>query len=273
MRGLSVRWRSGDQWAVSTAPLAVAQAFDVPVQTTGVAEEPPTRRPFSPWYLQRCVMPSPILDASWAIFRITSPDRQSSARCAQAGPDAGCAAGQYDAVRLRQRDSPVRAPPSCSSSSTVTSRATSTTSRSFLGCRVRTRSRRRAAGSAARRDGDGSSSRTRRCPDARLVVVNARPTVEGDGTYEKIGRLFESVDRDFPGAVWSLSIGWGCEALLTAADLAPARSALARAHDKVRRHSTPAAIPEDWNAKGDRTGRPHLDRTTSVSMPSRRCRR
>ena len=50
-------------------------------------------------------------------------------------------------------------------------------------------------------------------PDARLVVVNTLPTVTGDGAYEKIGQLFESVDRQFPGAVWSLSIGWGCEAL------------------------------------------------------------
>ena len=60
-------------------------------------------------------------------------------------------------------------------------------------------------------------------PDARLVVVNARPTVEGDGAYEKIGRMFEEADRQFPGAVWSLSIGWGCDELVTAADLAPVR--------------------------------------------------
>jgi kumamolisin len=69
-------------------------------------------------------------------------------------------------------------------------------------------------------------------PDARLVVVNARPTVEGDGAYEKIGRLFESVDRQFPGAVWSLSIGWGCEDFVTAADLAPVQAALAAAQKR-----------------------------------------
>ena len=51
------------------------------------------------------------------------------------------------------------------------------------------------------------------------VVVNARPTVEGDGAYEKIGQLFDSVDKQFPGAVWSLSIGWGCDALVRAAQL------------------------------------------------------
>ncbi|MDA4110058.1 S53 family peptidase [Mycolicibacterium holsaticum] len=69
-------------------------------------------------------------------------------------------------------------------------------------------------------------------PDAQLVVVNARPTVEGDGAYEKIGQLFESVDRQFPGAVWSLSIGWGCEKLVTAADLAPVQAALTAAQER-----------------------------------------
>jgi kumamolisin len=63
-------------------------------------------------------------------------------------------------------------------------------------------------------------------PDARKVVVNALPTVEGGGGYRKIGEMLEDTDRRFPGAVWSLSIGWGCDKLLTAADLAPVRSAL-----------------------------------------------
>lgn len=63
-------------------------------------------------------------------------------------------------------------------------------------------------------------------PDARKVVVNARPTVEGDGGYRKIGQMMEDTDRQFPGAVWSFSIGWGCDKLLTAADLAPVRTAL-----------------------------------------------
>ncbi|MGE2726397.1 S53 family peptidase [Mycolicibacterium pulveris] len=82
-------------------------------------------------------------------------------------------------------------------------------------------------------------------PDAQLVVVNARPTVEGDGAYEKIGRLFESVDRQFPGAVWSLSIGWGCEKLVTAADLAPVHAALTAA----QRRGTSA-----FDASGDNGG-------------------
>ena len=82
-------------------------------------------------------------------------------------------------------------------------------------------------------------------PDARLVVVNARPTLEGDGAYEKIGRMFEEADRQFPGAVWSLSVGWGCDALVNATDLAPVESALARAQE----HGTSA-----FDATGDNAG-------------------
>ncbi|QZH57935.1 S8 family serine peptidase [Mycolicibacterium farcinogenes] len=82
-------------------------------------------------------------------------------------------------------------------------------------------------------------------PDAQKVVVNARPTVQGDGAYEKIGKMLESADQQFPGAVWSFSIGWGCDKLITAADLAPVRSALATAHT----HGTTA-----FNASGDLAG-------------------
>lgn len=82
-------------------------------------------------------------------------------------------------------------------------------------------------------------------PDARKVVVNARPTVEGGGPYVKIGQLLEDTDRQFPGAVWSFSIGWGCDKLVTAADLAPVRSALRDAH----RSGTSA-----FDASGDLAG-------------------
>ncbi len=82
-------------------------------------------------------------------------------------------------------------------------------------------------------------------PDAQTVVVNARPTVEGDGAFQKIGQMLEDTDRRFPGAIWSFSIGWGCDKLLTAADLAPVRSALAAAHT----HGTTS-----FNASGDLAG-------------------
>ena len=82
-------------------------------------------------------------------------------------------------------------------------------------------------------------------PDAQMVVVNARPTLEGGRTYERIAEMFDSVDRQFPGAVWSLSIGWGCDALITATDLKPVQAALQRA----QAHGTTA-----FDASGDTAG-------------------
>jgi kumamolisin len=83
-------------------------------------------------------------------------------------------------------------------------------------------------------------------PDAKKVVINARPTVEGGGgVYEKVAQMLESADRQFPGAVWSFSIGWGCDKLVTEADLAPVRSALSGAHA----NGTTA-----FNASGDLAG-------------------
>lgn len=84
-------------------------------------------------------------------------------------------------------------------------------------------------------------------PDAKLVLVNARSTTnnDGGGAFEKLGRLMESTERQFPSAVWSFSIGWGCDRLFTAADLAPVRSALAAA----LRAGTTA-----FNATGDLAG-------------------
>ena len=66
-------------------------------------------------------------------------------------------------------------------------------------------------------------------PDAKTVLVNARPTVEGPGAYQKIAQMMEDADQRYPGAVWSFSIGWGCDKLITAADLVPVRAALVRA--------------------------------------------
>jgi kumamolisin len=82
-------------------------------------------------------------------------------------------------------------------------------------------------------------------PDAQMVVVNARPTVEGDGAYEKIAKMFDDADRQFPGAVWSLSIGWGCDKLIRAADLVPVRAAMANA----QKHGTTI-----FDASGDTGG-------------------
>jgi kumamolisin len=82
-------------------------------------------------------------------------------------------------------------------------------------------------------------------PDARKVVMSARRTIVGDGAFEKIGELLAEADQRYPGAVWSFSIGWGCDRLITAADLAPVRAALAAAQAR----GTTA-----FNASGDLAG-------------------
>lgn len=82
-------------------------------------------------------------------------------------------------------------------------------------------------------------------PDAKKVLVNARNTVEGDGSYEKIATMMEDTERRYPGAVWSFSIGWGCDKLITAADLVPVRAALAKAHKSGT---------TSFNASGDLAG-------------------
>ena len=84
-------------------------------------------------------------------------------------------------------------------------------------------------------------------PDAKLVLVNARSTTTNDGgsAFEKLAALMEDVERRFPSAVWSFSIGWGCDRLFTAADLAPVRSVLAGA---LRRGTTA------FDASGDLAG-------------------
>ena len=82
-------------------------------------------------------------------------------------------------------------------------------------------------------------------PAAKTVLVNALPTVDGGGTYPKIAAMMDDTQRRYPGSVWSFSIGWGCDRLLTAADLAPVRSALAAAE----RNGTTA-----FDASGDLAG-------------------
>lgn len=82
-------------------------------------------------------------------------------------------------------------------------------------------------------------------PDARTVLVNARPTVEGPGAYQKIAAMMDDAESRYPGAVWSFSIGWGCDKLITAADLTPVRAALTAAHKKGT---------TSFNASGDLAG-------------------
>lgn len=104
-------------------------------------------------------------------------------------------------------------------------------------------------------------------PSAKIVLVNARPTAEGDATYVKLGKLMEDVDRRYPGAVWSFfSIGWGCDRLLSRADLAPVRSALARAQRNGTTTFVASGDLPAWNARAaKKPGRIRRVRTTTAS--------
>jgi kumamolisin len=62
-------------------------------------------------------------------------------------------------------------------------------------------------------------------PDATLVVVNAF-AFGGSTNYAQAGQMYQLADRQFPGAVWSTSLGIGCDRMVTAADLAPVEFAV-----------------------------------------------
>lgn len=83
-------------------------------------------------------------------------------------------------------------------------------------------------------------------PDARLVVVSATAYTKLRSTLgADLARMFREADRKYRGAVWSLSIGWGCESFYTAADLEPIEEALHAA----AQHGTTA-----FDASGDTGG-------------------
>ena len=83
----------------------------------------------------------------------------------------------------------------------------------------------------------------------------------------------ESVDRRYPGAVWSFSIGWGCDRVLTRADLAPVRSALARAHRNGTTAFDASGDLAGLECKGGHDWSDPPSPTTSAWTRWRRCRR
>jgi kumamolisin len=64
-------------------------------------------------------------------------------------------------------------------------------------------------------------------PGAKIVVYDANPSAAGGAA--PIATMFQDVAQAYPGAVWSSSIGWGCDQLFTWADLQAVDSALAAA--------------------------------------------
>ena len=96
-------------------------------------------------------------------------------------------------------------------------------------------------------------------PAARTVLVNALPTVAGDAPYARIAAMLEDTARRYPGAVWSFSIGWGCDRLVTAADLEPVRAAVRAA----QRQGTTV-----FDASGDLAGLECRDGSKWADPPS-----
>ena len=84
-------------------------------------------------------------------------------------------------------------------------------------------------------------------PSPRTRKGSGQRPSDGGGRRRdrKIAQMMEDTDRRYPGAVWTLSIGWGCDKLITAADLVPVRAALAAA----QRNGTSA-----FDASGDLAG-------------------
>jgi kumamolisin len=79
-------------------------------------------------------------------------------------------------------------------------------------------------------------------PDAQLVILAVPRQFH---TYKDVADVLQTADQRFPGAVWSSSVGWGCDRMDTAADLAPLRTALSTA----AAHGTSA-----FDASGDSAG-------------------
>ena len=248
-QGLSVRWRPGDTWAIlEGAATAVAGAFDVEVHDyRGKRGQVFYASPQQP------VVPAPLRVEVSEFGRILgyTPHRESRPVMPPLEvPDQGLTPGgllrTYNATPLRDKGFSGKG-------QTVVVFAFDGFDQADLDMFATTFNLPKftpdvVGGQPENRRGEATMDLEAIhaiAPDAKKVLVNARPTVEGDGSYEKIATMMEDAERRYPGAVWSFSIGWGCDKLITAADLAPVRAALAKAHKK----GTTA-----FNASGDLAG-------------------
>ena len=247
--GLSVRWRDGDDWAVIEGPpAAVTAAFGVPVRDYRIKD-----RVFYASPQQPGVPPSARAEVS-GVGRILGyvPVREALPSLPRDVPGGGLVPSQlhnaYNATPLTENGFTGKG-------QTVVVFAfdgfhqddMDTFSEMFGLPPLRPEV---IGGVPERRNGEATMDLQvihAVAPDAKLVLVNARSTADNEGgnAFEKLGGLMESVNRQFPGAIWSFSIGWGCDRLFTAADLAPVRSALRQA----LRNGTTA-----FDASGDLAG-------------------
>lgn len=248
-QGLSVRWRPGDSWAIlEGAPAAVAGAFDVDVHDyRGMRGQVFYASPQQP------AVPPPLRVEVAGLGRILGYTPHHEAKPPMLPlevPDQGLT----PAALLRTYNAePLRADGITGKGETVVVFAFDGFDQADLDMFATTFNLPKfvpdvVGGQPEARRGEATMDLEAvhaLAPDAKKVLVNARPTVEGDGSYEKIATMMEDAERRYPGAVWSFSIGWGCDKLITAADLAPVRAAVAAAHRK----GTTA-----FNASGDLAG-------------------
>ena len=249
--GLSVRWRDGDSWAVIEGPPgAVADAFGVAVRDYRSPDESEPGRVFSASPQQPAV-PAPVRTEVSGLGRILgyTPTRGAMPSPPRDVPDGGMLPSQllnaYNATPLVKKG--------------YTGKGETVVVFGFDGFRQEDMDTfadmfglsrftpEVIGGMPERRNGEANMDLQvihAIAPDAKLVLVNARETISG-GAFEKLGALMNSVDDKYPGAIWSFSIGWGCDRLFTAADFAPVRDALAAA----LRNGTTA-----FNATGDLAG-------------------
>jgi kumamolisin len=68
-------------------------------------------------------------------------------------------------------------------------------------------------------------------PQANTVIYYLSLPNNNPGAYASLANTMEQADTEFPGAVWSLSIGLGCDTIDKAADLLPLRNAMAAAEN------------------------------------------
>lgn len=249
--GLSIRWRGGDNWAViEGTPFAVAEAFGVAIRDYRTRGFPDPGQVFaaSP---QQPAIPVAVRTEVSGLGRILGyvPTRGAMPAPPRDVPDGGLLPTQllnaYNATPLVTQGHTGKGETVVVFGFDGFRQEDMDTFADMFGLPRFTPEV--MGGMPERRNGEANMDLQvvhAVVPDAKLVLVNARETISS-GAFEKLGALMNSVDSRYPGAIWSFSIGWGCDRLFTEADFAPVRDALA----KAIRHGTTA-----FNATGDLAG-------------------